>query len=126
VSAIVVGIGGALYAQLLGSFTPDAFYIALTFLILAMIVVGGFKSLTGVVLGTIFLSAVAEVLRRIEDKVNRPGLQQVGFGVILLGVLILLPSGLSRGREIRIPRRWRPQPGGQDAGLRELAERGRQ
>jgi branched-chain amino acid transport system permease protein len=106
-SAGVAGIGGALYAQYLGSFNADAFYIPLTFTIVAMLVVGGTTSLAGAVVGTAFLSAIAEGLRRLEQHANRPGLQQVGFAVIMLAVLIWRPRGLTLGREIPWPVRRR-------------------
>jgi branched-chain amino acid transport system permease protein len=111
-SAGLTGIGGALYAQLIGSFTSDAFYLPLTFTIVAMLVVGGMASLTGAVVGTAFLSAVAEGLRRLEETANRPGLQQVGFAAILLAALIWHPRGIASGRELAWPRRRRTRAGG--------------
>lgn len=106
-SAFVLGVGGALFAALFGSFAPDAFYLDLTFLTIAMLVVGGQNSLSGAVVGTICISAAAEALRRLEGGINfgffdipsRLGLQQVGIGLILLLVLILRPRGLTRGTE---------------------------
>jgi len=103
-SAACTGMGGALYGQYLGSFNGDAFYIPLTFTIVAMLVVGGTTSLAGAVVGTAFLSAVAEGLRRLELRENRPGLQQVGFAVIMLAVLVWRPRGLTLGRELSVPR----------------------
>jgi branched-chain amino acid transport system permease protein len=102
-SAGCTALGGALYAQYLGSFTADAFYIPLTFTTIAMLVVGGMTSLTGAVVGAAFLSAIAEGLRRLEDNVGRPGLQQVGFAAILLAVLIWRPRGITLGRELTWP-----------------------
>ena len=110
-SAFVLGIGGALFGALFGSFAPDAFYLELTFLTIAMLVVGGQNSLAGAVVGTIFVTAAAELLRRVEQGVDlglfripsRPGVQQLGIGLILLLVLIARPRGLTRGRELE----WR-------------------
>jgi len=111
-SGFLAGIGGALYAQLLGSFTPAGFFLNLTFLLIAMLVVGGLRSLTGAVVGAIGLSAVQELLRRVEEGISigpldvphRPGLQAVGLALILLGVLVLRPDGVTRGREIGVRR----------------------
>jgi branched-chain amino acid transport system permease protein len=108
-SAGCTGMGGALYAQYLGSFNGDAFYIPLTFTIVAMLVVGGTTSLAGAVVGTAFLSAVAEGLRRLELREHRPGLQQVGFALIMLAVLVWRPRGLTLGREITWPVQRRPR-----------------
>jgi branched-chain amino acid transport system permease protein len=111
--AFLVGIGGALYGQYLGSFNADAFYLALTFTTLAMLVVGGMTSLSGAVIGSLTISAVAELLHRIEEGVHvagihipaRPGLREVGLAVIMLTILILRPRGLTNGRELPWPSR---------------------
>lgn len=107
-SAYVCGVGGALYGQLLGSFNPDAFYLSITFITLAMLVVGGMTSLSGAVIGAVLISVVAEVLHRIEGGVHlgplhiaaRPGLREVGLALIMLLILILRPRGLTGGREL--------------------------
>jgi branched-chain amino acid transport system permease protein len=111
ISAFVVGIGGALFGSLFGSFAPDAFYLEITFLTAAMLVVGGRTSLAGAVVGTLFISAFAEILRRVEQGVHlgpvhvpaRPGVQQLGIGLVMLLVLLLRPRGLTGGRELE----WR-------------------
>jgi branched-chain amino acid transport system permease protein len=110
-SALVTGVGGALFAQFVGSFSPEAFYFNLTFLTIAMLVVGGIRSLAGAVLGTLLISATAEFLHEIEggfalgpiDLGPRPGLREVGLALIMLLVLVLWPNGLTGGRELRFP-----------------------
>jgi branched-chain amino acid transport system permease protein len=110
-SAFFTGVGGGLYAQYIGSFSPDVFYFNATFLIIAMLVVGGLTSLAGAVTGTIVLSAISEVFRRVEGGISvgpvhipsRPGLQSVVLGLIMLLILKLRPRGLTGGREIRLP-----------------------
>lgn len=99
-SGFVVGVGGGLLAHQLGTITPDAFYLALTFLTLAMLVVGGITTLSGAVLGTLVLSAVAELLSEIEGAFEAPGLREVGITLIMLAVLIARPRGITAGREI--------------------------
>jgi branched-chain amino acid transport system permease protein len=117
-SAFLMGIGGALYGEYLGSFNASAFYLGLTFLTLAMLVVGGLKSLSGAVVGSLTISFVAELLHRIEQGVNlglfhipaRPGLREVGLAIIMLAILILRPRGLTNGNELpwpRLPQRMR-------------------
>jgi branched-chain amino acid transport system permease protein len=118
IHAFVMGVGGGLYAQYLGSFNSSFFYLALTFTTLAMLVVGGIKSLTGAVVGSLTISFIAEFLHRIEQGVHvgplhipaRPGLREVGLAVIMLAILILRPRGLTNGRELpwlRLPSRLR-------------------
>lgn len=112
-SAFCVGIGGGLFAELNGSIYPDSFYLTVTFIMIAMLVVGGTRSLAGAVLGTVFISAVAEVLRQVEQAgglgplplPSRPGTANVALAAILLVVLIVRPRGLTNGRELRLPRR---------------------
>jgi branched-chain amino acid transport system permease protein len=66
-SAFIVGVGGAMYGALLGSLTPQGFYIEMTFTTIVMLVVGGMRSLTGAVIGTVVVVTVQEILRRLED-----------------------------------------------------------
>lgn len=111
VSAFIGGMAGALYAQMLGSIGPDSFFLNLTFLTIAMLVVGGITNLSGAVVGTIVVSVVSELLRRLEDgvtigpiSVDAPaGLANLGLGVVMLLILIFLPLGITRGREFRWP-----------------------
>ncbi len=113
VSAAIVAVSGSLYAHLQGSITPDAFYFNVTFLTLAMLVVGGMSSLSGAVLGTVVVSAIAEALRQLEKGVTvgpihlpaRAGLTEVGLGILMLIILIVRPSGITGGREFRWPSR---------------------
>jgi branched-chain amino acid transport system permease protein len=113
VSAAVFGVVGALYAQYFNGFAPNDFYFALTFLIVAMLVVGGMHSVTGAVVGTYFLSVIYLVARRAEaDGVF--GLElpsstaNLLMAVALLLALILRPNGLTGGREVPLPRFLRP------------------
>jgi branched-chain amino acid transport system permease protein len=111
VSAFFVGVGGALFAQSVGSIQPGAFYLSITFLTLAMLVVGGMTSLSGAVVGTLVLSTLSEVLRRLESGVdlgpvtaNAPtGLREIGFALSMLLILVFRPAGLMGGRELELP-----------------------
>lgn len=80
-----------------------------------MLVVGGRNSVAGAVVGTTVVSAVSEILRRLEggDHVgplsigHHPGLRYVGLALVLLAILALRPEGITAGRELRWPERWR-------------------
>jgi branched-chain amino acid transport system permease protein len=112
-SAFVVGLGGALFGHLQGAFSPDTFFLQATFLMIVMLVVGGINSLAGAVIGTMVVSVILEGLRRVEEGVNlgvvdipaRPGLREVGLGILLLVILTLRPEGLFGGRELTWPLR---------------------
>ena len=107
-SAFLMGCAGALYAFLIGTVNPDTFYIRLTVLTLVMLIVGGTRSLTGAVTGTIAIFALSEALRRLEEGPEiafftlpeRPGLELVGLSLTALVILLLRPAGLSGGREL--------------------------
>jgi branched-chain amino acid transport system permease protein len=109
-SAFICGLAGGLYGQLSGSFGPDAFFLPTTFIVVAMLVVGGRYSLSGAVIGALFVTAVAEGLRHIEAGVDlgvvrvpaRPGLQEVGLAIALLLTLLLRPRGITGGREVSL------------------------
>jgi branched-chain amino acid transport system permease protein len=63
VSGFVLGIAGGLYGQFLGSFVPGTFYFDMTFLLMAMLVVGGIGSLSGAVVGAFAITCATELLR---------------------------------------------------------------
>jgi branched-chain amino acid transport system permease protein len=107
-SALTVGIAGVVFGQVQQGIYPNAFYLDTTFVTLAMLVVGGMRSLTGAVVGAISLSALAELLSRLQNglviggtTLKIPvGSQQVGFALAMLAVLLLRPAGITGGHEL--------------------------
>ncbi|MFA4929468.1 MAG: branched-chain amino acid ABC transporter permease [Patulibacter sp.] len=115
-SAAIVGAGGAGYSHFITTFAPNQFYLAATFTTLAMLVIGGMRSLTGAVLGTLVYSALAEILRRVQSGqiggVELPGgAAEVVLAILLLVILVKRPGGLTNGRELPVPR-WPMRRGG--------------
>ena len=111
-SGALCGFAGGLYVHMLGSITTEQVYLELTFLTLAMLVVGGLTSLWGAVVGALAVSGLDSVLGNAEDgigvgfTVDLPeGSRIVVLGALMALVLILRPSGLTGGRELRLPRR---------------------
>jgi branched-chain amino acid transport system permease protein len=113
VSALIIGLAGALYAHFLGVVNPDAFYMNLTFITLSMLVVGGMNSLSGAVVGVVALSTIIQLLRWLEKGVDigittigiPNGVQEIAIGAIMIAILMFRPAGLTRNREI-VWRRW--------------------
>ncbi len=101
-SAFFVGLGGVLFAHFLGTMTAGTFYLDTTFVTLAMLVVGGMRSLTGAFVGTAVVAVVAELFRSIERGIDvggvtlaaPPGLQEIGLALILLLILVFRRDGL--------------------------------
>jgi branched-chain amino acid transport system permease protein len=111
-SGALAGFAGGLLVHMLGSITTEQVYLELTFVTLAMLVVGGLTSLWGAVVGALAVSGLDAFLGEAEQGVGLGGLDLdlptgtrlvVVAGVMAL-VLILRPSGLTGGRELRLPR----------------------
>jgi branched-chain amino acid transport system permease protein len=110
-SGALAGFGGGLLVHLLGSITTEQVYLELTFLTLAMLVVGGLTSLWGAVVGALAVSGLNSFLVEAEQGVDvgvsldlPQGTRLIFLGGIMALVLILRPSGLTGGREFRLVR----------------------
>jgi branched-chain amino acid transport system permease protein len=108
IAGLICGVAGALYAHYFSGFAATDFYFELTFIVVAMLVVGGMQSVAGAVLGTYFLTIVYLTARRGEVDgvfgVETPsGTANLLVAVALLLALILRPSGITGGREVPWP-----------------------
>ncbi|MBX6321667.1 MAG: branched-chain amino acid ABC transporter permease [Rhodospirillaceae bacterium] len=112
ISAFVAGLGGGLFAHFITSFTPKAFFLTQTFVVLAMLVIGGPSTVTGAVLGTVVVTVIYQSLRWVENTINMmqvfsgniAGLTDTALSIILILVLILRPGGLVERDEVSLPR----------------------
>ena len=102
-SGFFMGLGGVLQAHYVGSIVVRGFWLGPTFIALAMLMVGGQRSLTGAVVGVMVISALQEVLRKIEVIIQLYGLSQLFIALLMLIILIIRPTGLAMGREIPWP-----------------------
>jgi len=114
-SGALSGFAGGLFVHAAGTLQARDVYLDLTFLTLAMLVVGGVGSLWGAVVGALAVSALDSFLLRAEsgeisvvnDVLGKPlwgGSRLVGVAVFMAVILVLLPNGLTRGREFKVPR----------------------
>jgi branched-chain amino acid transport system permease protein len=107
-AALCAGIGGALWGHFITSFSPKAFYLKETFVILSMLVIGGANTVTGAVIGTFIVTIAYEGLRGLEGVLNEVkltgepviGLTEIVLALAMIAVLILRPGGLFPTREI--------------------------
>jgi branched-chain amino acid transport system permease protein len=110
-SGALAGLAGGLYVHLL-PLNAESLYLDLTFITLAMLVIGGATSLWGAVVGAVAVSGVDSLLAEAENgirlfgsQVDLPsGTRIVVVGALMALVLILRPGGLTGGREIALAR----------------------
>ncbi len=110
-SACLAGLAGGLWAHFITSFSPKSFYIAETFLLLTMLVIGGSGSVSGAVVGTAIVTIARELLRQVENGLTNSGLFSMEFfglteivlAIFMIVVLIWRPGGIIGGREVKWP-----------------------
>jgi len=96
-SGLVVGLAGALYAALNGRVSPDTFGLSQMLMHFAIVMIGGLGSLVGSIVGAVLLTAAPELLR------NFPGLEEIVFSLLLIGVLFFMPMGIGGLLAAQIP-----------------------
>ena len=82
------GIGGAIYAHMIGFIRPENFTFLESITILVMVVVGGAGNIMGVAIGAIILVVLPERFREFEH------LRLLFFGIALVLLMINRPEGL--------------------------------
>jgi len=108
------GLAGGLYVHL-QPLTASGVYLDLTFITLAMLVVGGSGSLLGAVVGALAVSGLDSFLSAAVNGVDvfgwqfhvRNGTPEIVVGTLMAVVLIFRPTGITGGRELSLPRRRR-------------------
>jgi branched-chain amino acid transport system permease protein len=88
VSAFITGLAGGLYVFMVGFISPNDFTVTTSFLILAMIIVGGLASLSGSVRG----AALMTLLPYMTDRWI--GVTNTVIGIAMALVILFLPNGL--------------------------------
>ncbi|MCR6498004.1 branched-chain amino acid ABC transporter ATP-binding protein/permease [Shinella sp. CPCC 101442] len=106
--AILSGVAGVLFAHFIGAFSPKDFYFNFTFMLLAMLILGGITTVSGAVLGSAMIMVIVELLRKLEGGVDLGflslptvfGLTDIGIGLAILLVMYRLQDGLLGVREV--------------------------
>jgi branched-chain amino acid transport system permease protein len=88
VSAFYTGIAGALGALTIQFVAPDSFTFLLSVSLLVGLVVGGVGSIPGSLIGGVFVLFVPNIAERVST-----GLSGAIYGIILLLVIFVMPSG---------------------------------
>lgn len=87
-SAFFTGLAGGLMTHYLGSISSSIFAFSVLINVLAMIVIGGWGSFGGPILGTALLLGLQEGLRELSD------FRTLALGIALAAMAVLAPQGL--------------------------------
>ena len=90
ISAAYAGAAGALFAIATTYVNPDTFPVALSIFLLVGVVVSGLGSLTGLIVGAIFIQFMPLWAQNVSKS---PGAPAVVYGAILILVVLALPGG---------------------------------
>ncbi|WP_246001158.1 branched-chain amino acid ABC transporter permease [Oceanobacillus piezotolerans] len=88
ISAFFTGIAGGLYGYWFGYVSPNDFTLATSFLLLAMVVVGGLASIPGAIIGAVIFTILPELTRSFV------GLNNIIIGIAVVLAILFLPKGL--------------------------------
>jgi branched-chain amino acid transport system permease protein len=119
VAAAYAGVGGALYALLQSSVTPETFPLTLSITLLTLMVLGGIGTLSGAVIGGIIYSFSPDLVARVNSLTGvnptsnlGANMQGIIFGALLILTMLFVPRGIA---SIKTPvqklfRARRPRP----------------
>jgi branched-chain amino acid transport system permease protein len=88
-ASVYGGLAGILYAGLIRYVAPETFSIANMFLLLAMVIIGGRRSLVGCVVGALGLSLIREALADFAT------FAQLAYGIVVVLTVVFAPTGLA-------------------------------
>lgn len=97
-SAAIAGLAGSFYAHFVLFLSPETFKLATSINILLMLLIGGIGSISGSVLGGLFITVLSEYLRTFADY------QMLIYGALIVVVVIFAPKGLQGFIELIIKR----------------------
>ena len=121
VSSFYAGIAGALLSIVIGRITPENWNLFLSIDFLAVVFIGGLATITGSIMGAVFVVMLPRLVQNLAEYVPFVGglgedtlinvfqLEQMLFGVLIVVFLILEPRGLY-GLWIRIRNYFKAWP----------------
>lgn len=98
-SSFFAGVAGALYAHFTSFISPSSFTFLQSVNVVIMVVLGGMGSMTGSIVAAVFITALPELLRPLQDLTG-VDLRMVIYALALILVMILRPQGLFGEHEI--------------------------
>ncbi|GAA1449000.1 branched-chain amino acid ABC transporter permease [Mycobacterium cookii] len=120
ISSFYAGCSGALIYSIIGFFEPSSFGLLLSVQFIAMVLIGGAGTVSGAVMGALFITLLPTLTRelpaylpfisgQVTDTPNVFQLEQVLYGLLIVGFLLFEPRGLF-GIWIRIRNYWKGWP----------------
>jgi branched-chain amino acid transport system permease protein len=100
ISAALAALAGSLGAYFTTVVTVEEYTLELAIVYLAMIIVGGMGSITGAVLGAIFITLLPFGVERLFEALpwqlgtTAFGIEQAAIGIAIIGFLLFEPDGL--------------------------------
>jgi branched-chain amino acid transport system permease protein len=128
IAAVGAGFAGALLSSMRDgnpTVQPDQFGFAYSFDAITMVILGGSGSVTGAIVGGVFVTFTVKMIEQLQGlagvqalKAAHPALdlnalRMVVYAAVLIGLMILRPEGIFGEREaFRVARRSRAKPSG--------------
>ena len=120
ISSFYAGCAGALIYSLIGFFEPGTFNLLLSVQFIAMVLIGGAGTVSGTIMGALFISMLPTFTRKLPDYIgfisadvtatpNVFQLQEVLYGLLIVVFLLFEPRGLF-GIWVRIRNYWKSWP----------------
>ncbi len=95
VATLYASLAGVLYVHFIRFSYPSGWNLTLSLQILAVIVIGGMRTISGPILGSFVVFGVPElILKRLPIIGNIDGLAFIFTGVLIIGVILFYPNGL--------------------------------
>jgi branched-chain amino acid transport system permease protein len=102
VGALFCAAGGILYAYFMGTINARAFHFELVLTTLAMLILGGLRTVSGAVVGCALLSILLEAIRTLENGITIGGWQTppllglsgLAMGGVIVFSMVFRPKGM--------------------------------
>jgi branched-chain amino acid transport system permease protein len=119
-SSFYAGCAGALLYTVTGFFDPGSFNLLLSVQFIAMVLIGGVSTISGSIMGALFITLLPRITRELPALVPVVSAQSTGainifqieailYGLLIIGFLIVEPRGLF-GIWIRVRNYWKAWP----------------
>jgi branched-chain amino acid transport system permease protein len=96
IAAASAGIAGGLFAHMQSGIRPDDFKFEKSIDMIVMIILGGLGSITGSILGAVFLVVSLELMRDLQEY------RLVLYALLLVVIMLVRPQGLLGRRELSL------------------------